>query len=188
MPATQVRSGQLGDGEVRRDDVNTTTTGQALVRKVLAGNTSLTATSDGADAGTGDVSLNVNLANAFTWTGVHVFNRAIRPGVVTLTDATTIATDVALGNAFKVTITASRTLGAPSNPVDGQVCTWEIIQNATGGWTLTLDTGAGGFAFSTDLPSGSVSVSTTANSSTFITARYSSAKARWCVLACNKGF
>lgn len=68
---------------------------------------------------------------------------------VTLIEAATIATDASLGNHFRVTLTASRTLGNPTNLTDGQRLTWEVIQDATGGWTLTFDTL---FAFGAEIP------------------------------------
>jgi hypothetical protein len=56
---------------------------------------------------------------------------------VALTDATTIAWDMSTGIDFTVTLTASRTLGNPSNTVVGRRGRIRVVQNATGGWTLT---------------------------------------------------
>ncbi len=65
-----------------------------------------------------------------------------------LTDAATIATDAATGNIFNVTIAASRTMGAPTNPHDGQRILYRIKQGGAGSNTITWDTifdwGAGG--------------------------------------------
>jgi Major tropism determinant N-terminal domain len=69
---------------------------------------------------------------------------------VTITDAATIATDASLGNYFRVTLGGSRILGNPTNLVDGQRLTWEIIQDATGNRGLTLGSM---FAFGTDVMS-----------------------------------
>lgn len=55
----------------------------------------------------------------------------------TLTDAGTIAWDMATGANFKVTITANRIFGAPTNLVEGQFGELMVIQNATGGWVPT---------------------------------------------------
>jgi len=60
--------------------------------------------------------------------------------VVVLTDAATIATNANLSSKFRVTLTASRTLGNPTNAQDGQLINFEIIEDGTGGWALTLDT------------------------------------------------
>ncbi len=56
---------------------------------------------------------------------------------VTLSDASTIATDAALSNSFGVTITASRTMGLPTNLVSGGTYNWEIIQGGSGSYTIT---------------------------------------------------
>lgn len=75
----------------------------------------------------------------------------------TLTDATSIVIDFALGNNFVVTLGGNRTLEAPSNAVAGQSGQIHIIQDGTGSRTLaynaayqfvsaaapTLSTGAG---------------------------------------------
>lgn len=58
------------------------------------------------------------------------------PKVVALTDATTIAVNAALGNDFRVTLTGNHTLGAPTNPADGQRAIFQITQDATGTRTL----------------------------------------------------
>ncbi len=57
----------------------------------------------------------------------------------TLTDAATIAVDMATGINFTVTLTASRTLGAPSNAKAGQSGVIIVKQNGTGGWTLSYN-------------------------------------------------
>jgi hypothetical protein len=61
----------------------------------------------------------------------------LAPRVVTLTDAATIALDASAGNDFRVTITANRTMGAPTNLADGQSFTIAITQDATGSRTMT---------------------------------------------------
>ena len=53
-----LRTHQIADGEVKRDDLNTIDAGQAVTRKVIAG-TAASLSSTGADAGTGDVTVNV---------------------------------------------------------------------------------------------------------------------------------
>jgi len=67
-------------------------------------------------------------------------NGPIKPAVITLTDAATIATDASKGNHFRVTLGGNRTLGNPSNPTDGQRMIWEFLQDGTGNRTITLDT------------------------------------------------
>ena len=58
MPSSGVRSSQIRDGEVWRDDLNTTTPGQAVVRKIIAG-TGVNISETGVDTGTGDVTISV---------------------------------------------------------------------------------------------------------------------------------
>lgn len=62
-----------------------------------------------------------------------------------LTDAATIATDASLSRRFTVTIAAGRTLGVPTNAVDGDLRVWEVKNTTGGALTLTLATSAGGF-------------------------------------------
>lgn len=56
---------------------------------------------------------------------------------VTLTDAATIAIDASLGSYFKVTLTANRAMGTPTNASTGQLATFRIIQDGAGAHTLT---------------------------------------------------
>jgi len=58
MAITQVRGTQVLDGSVQRTDLDATTVGQAVVRKIVQG-TNVTLSSTGADSGTGDVTINV---------------------------------------------------------------------------------------------------------------------------------
>lgn len=59
MPRTEIKSHQIKDSEVKRADLNVSTAGSAVITKVIAG-TNLTISSTGADAGTGDVTVNLN--------------------------------------------------------------------------------------------------------------------------------
>lgn len=57
MPKTQVRGSQIRQGKVQRKDLDTTTVGNSVVTKIIAGS-GVTITFTGADSGTGDVTLN----------------------------------------------------------------------------------------------------------------------------------
>jgi hypothetical protein len=83
MPRTQIGTTLIEDGSVRRVDINTVTTTQALITKVIV-NSPLTISSTGVDSGTGDVTLGLSTANLVT-----SFNT--RVGAVTLSgsDVTT---------------------------------------------------------------------------------------------------
>ena len=66
----------------------------------------------------------------------NVFTRAQTVTPVALTDAATIATDASLSNTFTVTLGGNRTLGNPTNLVDGGIYNWYIKQDGTGSRTL----------------------------------------------------
>lgn len=57
MAKTEITGDQILDGTVNRDDLDTTTSGGAVISKVIAG-TNVTLTYTGADPGTGDVTIN----------------------------------------------------------------------------------------------------------------------------------
>lgn len=60
----------------------------------------------------------------------------ITPAVRTLTDAATIAVDVAAGGTFVVTLGGNRTMGQPASVRPGYRIHFTIIQDGTGGRTL----------------------------------------------------
>lgn len=64
------------------------------------------------------------------------FTAAQRGAVVPLTDGTSIATDLSLGNNFSVTLGGNRTLANPSNITAGQGGVITITQDGTGSRTL----------------------------------------------------
>lgn len=59
MGVTQLGGNLIGDEEVKREDLNSTTPGHAVIKKIILGS-GLSMTSTGADPGTGDVTLSVN--------------------------------------------------------------------------------------------------------------------------------
>ncbi len=70
----------------------------------------------------------LNLAQTFT--------TAQRGAVTELTDAATVAINMALANQFALTIGGNRTLGEPTNMVAGQMGSIDIRQDTTGSRTL----------------------------------------------------
>lgn len=64
------------------------------------------------------------------------WTKAQRGTFVDLTDAATIALDLSLANQYRVTLGGSRTLGVPTNIVEGQQGVISIRQDATGSRTL----------------------------------------------------
>lgn len=102
---------------------------------------------------------------------------------VALTDAATIATDASLGTHFRVTLAGNRTLGNPTNPIDGQRCVWELIQDGTGSRTITLGSN---FALGTSIAT--VTLTTTASKRDFLGAIYNSTAGKWYITAFSKGY
>jgi len=81
-----------------------------------------------------------------TWEGVLWRAEA---GHQTLTDASTVAWDVAAGLSAQVTITNDRTMQSPQNAVKGKIHVLHVIQDGVGGWELTWESAynfAGGSA------------------------------------------
>ena len=65
MTRTEIKSSQIKDQEIKRADLNDSTSGQAVIKKVIAGN-GVSLSSTGADAGTGDVTISVSGGNGIT--------------------------------------------------------------------------------------------------------------------------
>jgi hypothetical protein len=76
MAITAIRGKQVLDGSIQRADLDTSTTGQAVVAKLVQGS-NITLSSTGADSGTGDVTISAPPgtpgANAFTVTAIGSF-------------------------------------------------------------------------------------------------------------------
>jgi hypothetical protein len=85
----------------------------------------------------------------------------LAPKVVPLTDAATVLVNAKAGNDFRVQLGGNRTIGVPSNPVDGMRITIHVQQPGAGGpFTPTFAGGAGGYTFgSTGAPSWSTAAS-----------------------------
>lgn len=59
--------------------------------------------------------------------------------VAALVDAATVAWDLSVGQVAKVTLSGNRTLGAPTNQVDGTYYSLRITQDGTGSRTLAYN-------------------------------------------------
>lgn len=64
MGQTLLRSEEIGS--VQRNDIDVSTTGQAVITKVIAG-ANATLSSTGVDAGTGDVTVNPTVGKGFVF-------------------------------------------------------------------------------------------------------------------------
>ncbi|MHC4620002.1 MAG: hypothetical protein ACYTEQ_19830 [Planctomycetota bacterium] len=93
---------------------------------------------------------------------------------IPLTDAATIAVDASLGNLFTVTLGGNRTLGAPTNPKQGQMIVFRVKQDGTGSRTLAYNSI---YRFSTDIPS--PTLSTAANDEDYLGFIYNEAANKW---------
>lgn len=83
MPRTNIRGNQVLDQSIQRDDLDVTTVGQAVVRKIVQG-VGISLSSDGADAGTGNVTINTSIKQ----TEVDFGSIPTSSKVFTITDAT----------------------------------------------------------------------------------------------------
>jgi hypothetical protein len=129
----------------------------------------------GGDKGTGTVN-----ATAYYTNGV----KTIPETPVALSIATSaVATDASLSKVFTVTLTENVTLSNPTNGVDGQRVVWRIRQDATGSRLLTLDSK---FRLGTDIAT--VTLTTTAAKTDYLTAIYHASDDKWDVVAFVKGF
>jgi len=108
---------------------------------------------------------------------------ALSPAVVALADAPTIAVDASAGNDFRVTLAASRAMGAPSNPVNGQQIIFQITQGSAGSATLTWPNG---YEFSTRMPT--PTLSTSPGQTDLLGFIYNAVKGTWLLAAFVYGF
>ena len=108
---------------------------------------------------------------------------AIAPAVVMLTDAATISVDASKGNDFRVTLGASRTMGNPANPIDGQQIIFQITQGSGGSAVITWGTV---YEFSAGLPQ--PTLSTAAGQTDLLGFIYNAAKSSWLLAAFVNGF
>lgn len=104
----------------------------------------------------------------------------------TLSSSNTISPDASKANTFIMTLTSTMTVNGPSNGIDGQKVTFRVIQDAAGGRTLTLATGAGNFSFGTDLTN--ITLSAASNAVDYFGAIFNSTQNRWNVVSETRGF
>ena len=134
MARTQITGQQVGDGTVQRADLDVSTAGSAVIRKVLAG-TGVSLVSTGPDSGTGDVT--ISAASAV---------QSAAP--VTVTFSATVTLDCSVSSTFDLTLTGNTTVSL-SNATDGQRILLRLKQDATGGRTTGFGTMV---RYGTDIP------------------------------------
>ena len=80
MPRTQLNARQILDGDIQKTDLDTTTPGQAVITKLVAG-AGVSLTSTGVDAGTGDVTIGIpgfhyeQSTDSALWHIIHNLNK-----------------------------------------------------------------------------------------------------------------
>jgi hypothetical protein len=105
--------------------------------------------------------------------------------VVALTDGAGSVIDASTGGIFKMTATADRTLGTPTNPTDGQKIVIVFVASSAGR-TLTLPVATNGdFVFGTDI---TALTATTSGKTDYIGCIYDGTAQRWRVVAYAKGY
>jgi hypothetical protein len=136
-----------------------------------------------ADAGHIHPWTSLALLSGAAFTGAVSCTKAVTSGVVALSDAGTISVNAANGNTFRVTLGGNRTMGTPSNPADGQMILFEIMQDLTGSRTLAW---SGAYLFTTSLPA--PTLTTTASYVDVVGFKFNSSAAKWRCLAVSLGY
>jgi hypothetical protein len=116
-------------------------------------------------------------------TGTFRSSESVAAGVVTITYAATITPVATAGNHFRCTLTGNVTLNAPTGGLDGQKITVELLQDATGGRTLTLGTGFGLGTYIT-----TVTLTTTANTRDYLALIFNATSGNWDVVGLVHGY
>jgi hypothetical protein len=179
MARTQVRTSELENGGVTRDDLNSADTGKAVVKKLVQG-TGISLSSSGADAGTGDVTVNATLTPSSTDTFT---NKRVNPRVSTTASSSTPTPNADTDDFFTVTaLAANATFGAPTGtPVNGQRLLIRILDNGT---ARTLAFNAA-YRFSSDL---AAPTTTILSKTLYLGFFYNSAASKWDCAAILNGF
>lgn len=73
MARTQLTGRQINDSSVSREDLDSTTVGQSVIKKLIAGS-NITITQTGVDSGTGDVTINTSNSSILQLTDVDFSN------------------------------------------------------------------------------------------------------------------
>lgn len=118
-----------------------------------------------------------------SFTGAAVFGGTAVVTPDTVTYGASVALNASTGNHFRITMTGNLTLAAPTSPSDGQRILIELIQDGTGGRTLTLNSV---FNVTTSI-TGPITLVTTANTRSYIGAVYRTAGTKWDILAFGTG-
>jgi hypothetical protein len=117
-----------------------------------------------------------------TWIDLTI--SPVAPNVVTLTDASTISVNSALGNDFRLTLTGnSHTIATPSSPSDGQRILFQITQGSGGPYLINW---GAGYQFPSVVPP--PSLSTSSGYTDLIGFVYNATIGQWLYVAVANGF
>lgn len=108
---------------------------------------------------------------------------ALSSGVSVITYASTITPVATASNHFRCVLTGAVTLAAPTGGLDGQKITVELVQDSTGGRTLTLGAGIG---LGSDITA--VTLSTAANKIDYLALIYNGSASKWHVVGVVRGY
>jgi len=112
------------------------------------------------------------------------FGNAMLQKVSALSDGATPALNASLANVFTLSAAGDRTIAVPSNAVSGQKIV--IAHTASGGArTLSLNTGAGGFRFGSDI---SALTQTASGKTDYVGCIYNGTDSFWDIIAVVKGY
>jgi hypothetical protein len=158
MGATQISTRQIAAGGVNIDDLDITTTGKAVVTKLVAG-TNISFTYTGVDAGTGVVTINATGGGGtdiYTTDGTLTSNRTMSAGAgpytftlhpkVIMDASVTAATAIAIGTQISPTLIAAANsdvlVGLDINPTFTPgaftgVIDWGLRVQKGGAWIIT---------------------------------------------------
>ena len=73
--ATEIKGTQIKDGTIKREDLNSTEPGHAVIKRIVAGS-NIGISSTGADSGTGDVTIAVNVTQDLNMNNHRLINVA----------------------------------------------------------------------------------------------------------------
>lgn len=139
----------------------------------LTGAVTLTASSVGADP-SGAASTAQSNAEAYALpVAGGTMQGWLAPKVVSITYASTMTPNAALGNDFRVALTGNASIANPANPTDGQDIKFQLTQGGSGGYTITW---GGDFDFGT---AGAPTLSTAVGKIDVVAGVYNAAKGSW---------
>lgn len=121
-------------------------------------------------------------ASAASITGI-VSATNVFTAIVSIAFNGTTATDASLASYFRGTAVSAFTLSNPTNATDGQKIIWEVIQDATGNRNITL---GNAFALGTDITA--VTLSSAANTRSFLGVFYNATANKFYVTALVRGY